>query len=124
MGKKRYAIELKRMEFFANHGCFEQEQIIGNKFMVDLLVNVDCSEAETSDQIDKALNYTELYNIIKEQMAITSHLLENVAGRIIDKIVAKFPQIDQAKIVIDKLNPPLGGQLYASSVTITYTKEN
>lgn len=27
-------IEIEGMEFFAYHGCFEAEQIVGNKFMV------------------------------------------------------------------------------------------
>ena len=26
-------IEIEGMEFFAYHGCFEAEQIVGNKFM-------------------------------------------------------------------------------------------
>ena len=33
-----YRIELVDMEFFARHGCFDEEQMIGNKFLVNLKV--------------------------------------------------------------------------------------
>ncbi|MGM9774800.1 MAG: dihydroneopterin aldolase [Candidatus Egerieousia sp.] len=118
-----YSIELKNMEFFAHHGCFEEEQIIGNNFVVNLTVHGDFSKAAKSDDIEDALNYQELYDIVKEQMAIKSHLLENVAKRIGDKLIKRFPQISKYSLRIDKINPPLGGKLYSSSVTLDYPDE-
>lgn len=118
-----YKIELKNMEFFAHHGCFEEERIIGNNFIVNLTVGGDFTKAAMSDNIEDALNYQELYDIVKEQMEIESHLLENVAGRIGKAIVAKFPQVTEFSLRIDKINPPLGGKLYSSSVTLDYPDE-
>ena len=48
-------IELVNMEFFSNHGCFEEERIIGNKFIVNCWVDYDCSKAAESDDINDAL---------------------------------------------------------------------
>lgn len=118
-----YRIELKNMEFFAHHGCFEEEQIIGNNFVVNLTVCGDFREAAESDDIDDALNYQELYDVVKEQMAVKSHLLENVAKRIADSLVQRFPQIKKLSLRIDKINPPLGGKIYSSSVTLDYPDE-
>ncbi len=123
MSDKSYKIELKDMEFFAHHGCFKEEQIIGNKFIVNISVEGDFSKAEKSDDISDALNYQIIYNIVSEQMGITSNLLENVAGRIVDKIVEAF-DIERVELRIDKINPPLGGKLCSSSVTICYPKNN
>ncbi len=111
------------MEFFAHHGCFEEEQIIGNNFVVNLTVYGDFGKAAESDDINDALNYQELYDAVKEQMAIKSHLLENVAKRIADSLTEKFPQIKRLSLRIDKINPPLGGKLYSSSVTLDYPDE-
>lgn len=111
-------VELVNMEFFSNHGCFEEERIIGNKFIVNCWVDYDCSKAAGSDDINDALNYQELYDIIKGEMAHPSHLLEHVAGRIISKIGSVFPYIIDAQITIDKINPPLGGRVGASRVTL------
>ena len=112
-------VELIGMQFYAYHGCFEEEQIIGNKFIVNFWAEADLGKPAQTDNIEDALNYQEVYNIIKGQMAIKSHLLENVARRILDAVKAAFPYIKEAQVQIDKLNPPLGGQVYASRVTMS-----
>ncbi len=110
-------IELKEMEFFSAHGCFEEERIIGNRFIVSLAVEGDFSKAAATDNIEAAVNYQTLYDIVSSEMSIPSHLLENVAQRIMNRIRVAFPTLAKVKVTIDKLNPPLGGKLYASSVT-------
>ena len=110
-------IELKDMEFFSKHGCFEEERIIGNRFVVNLAVYGDFSAAAESDCLEDAVNYQTLYDIVKEEMDIPSHLLENVAQRTVTRIKKQFPVLEKITLTIDKINPPLGGKLYASSVT-------
>jgi dihydroneopterin aldolase len=117
-----YRIELVDMEFFARHGCFDEEQMIGNKFLVNLKVNGDFRKAAASDKVEDALDYQELYKVVKEEMEKPSKILENVCKRILDSLAQKFPQITNAEVTVDKLNPPLGGKLYASSVTANYTR--
>ncbi|MBR5183053.1 MAG: dihydroneopterin aldolase [Bacteroidales bacterium] len=111
-------VELIDMHFYAYHGCFEEEQIIGNKFLVNFWAEADLSKPAATDNIEDALNYQLVYNVIKEQMEIKSHLLEHVARRILDAVKAQFPYIERAQVQISKLNPPLGGQVYASRVTM------
>jgi len=107
MGK----IHLEGMEFFAYHGCFNEEQIIGTRFLVDLVVGADTLPAEQSDKLNDTLNYTELYQIIKLEMQIKSHLLEHVAGRIVVSLCSRFPQINSINLKIAKLNPPVRGKV-------------
>ena len=110
-------IELKDMEFFAKHGCFEEERIIGNRFVVNLCVEGDFSAAAESDDIADAVNYQTLYDIVRDEMDIPSNLLENIAQRIVKHVKAEFTPLSKVAVTIDKINPPLGGKLYASSVT-------
>lgn len=112
-----YKIELKDMEFYAYHGCFSQERVVGNRFVVNLCVEGDFSRAAESDDIGQAVNYQDLYDIVKSEMEKPSALLENVAKRILSAVKEAFPAVEKAKVTVDKLNPPLGGKLYASSVT-------
>lgn len=111
-------VELVGMKFYAHHGCFEEERIIGNKFVVNFWAEADLSLPSKTDDINDALNYQEVYNVIKGEMAQPSHLLEHVARRILDAVKTKFPYIENAQVTIDKLNPPLGGEVYASRVTM------
>ncbi len=111
-------IEIEGMEFYAYHGHFAEEQIVGNRFMVDLSLFTDCTMAATSDELIDALNYQSVYLIVKEEMHIKSHLLEHVAERILKRLYADFEKIEKVKVKISKLNPPLGGLIEKVSVTL------
>jgi dihydroneopterin aldolase len=107
MGK----IHLEGMEFFAYHGHYKEEQIIGTKFIVDLEIVFETSLAEYSDELSDTINYQEAYLIAKKEMEINSHLIESVARRILDALVQAFPQINSVQVKISKINPPLGGKV-------------
>ena len=72
-------IEINDMRFYAHHGCFEQEQVIGTHFRVDLSFTTDTAKAEVSDNIEDTVNYLEVYQVVKREMMKPSHLLEHVA---------------------------------------------
>jgi 7,8-dihydroneopterin aldolase/epimerase/oxygenase len=113
-------IHLEDMEFYAYHGCFSEERVVGNKFKVSLCVETDMQKAAQTDNIHDALNYQNLYGLVKEQMAVKSHLLEHVAGRIIEQIKIQFPQATKAEVKVSKLNPPMGGKMKNVSVSLSW----
>lgn len=116
-------LEIKDMVFYAHHGCFEEEKIIGNRFIVNFKGQSDITKASETDSLDDAVNYQFIYNLIKEEMEIPSNLLENVAGRIIKRVIADFPALVYAKVSISKLNPPIGGQVGAFTLEASYGEE-
>lgn len=116
--KQTGLIELEEMEFYSYHGHFAEEQIVGNKFLVNIAIETDCTKAAETDNLEDALNYVLIYDITKEEMAIKSHLLEHLVARIIDRIHAEFPQIVSSKVKVSKLNPPMGGRMEKVSVTL------
>jgi len=104
-------ITIEGMEFFAYHGCFKEEQIIGTKFIVDLFMEADTAEAENSDDLSKTVNYQAVYGLVADEMSVKSKLLEHVARRILDRIGKEYPQIISSRIKISKMNPPVGGKV-------------
>lgn len=112
-------IELENMEFQAFHGCYALEQQVGNRFRVNVTISADLSAAAQSDQITDTINYLTVFESVREQMSITSHILEHVAQRIIDTLYADFPQSQQIRVKVSKLAPPLGGKIEQVSVTLT-----
>lgn len=112
-------IELTNIEFHAYHGCFDEEKIIGNTFIVNITVTTNIKQPSVSDNISDALNYQTLFNIVKAQMAITSNLLEHVAARIITAIEEEFgDKAEHITVTVSKHNPPLGGKLDKVSITV------
>jgi 7,8-dihydroneopterin aldolase/epimerase/oxygenase len=112
-------IEIEGMHFYAYHGHYEAEQIVGNAFNVDLTLETNCDSAAESDDLIDALNYQAVYEIVQKEMLQKSRLLENVAKRILDALYISFPSIEKATIKVSKLNPPMGGQIEKVSVTLS-----
>jgi dihydroneopterin aldolase len=111
-------IKLEGMEFFAYHGCFKEEQVIGTKFIVDLNIKANLERAAIEDDLHFTINYLTVYQMVKSQMEIKSKLLENVAKRILDNLYLRFPGVIWAEVKVSKLNPPLGGKLNCVSLTL------
>lgn len=111
-------IEIEGMKFYAYHGHFEAEQIVGNEFIVDLTLKTDCNAAAKTDDLSYALNYQTVYDLVKQEMSKPSRLLENVAKRILDTLYDAFSNIEEAKVKVSKLNPPMGGEIEKVSVTL------
>lgn len=116
-------ITINDMRFYAHHGCFEQEQVIGTHFRVDLAFSTDTSKAEVSDNIADTVNYLEVYQTVKAEMMKPSHLLEHVGRRVGEAVLKNFPAVDTVKVKISKLNPPLGGQMDSVSVELSFDRE-
>ena len=103
-------IELENMEFQAFHGCYELERQVGNRFQV-------------SDRIERTINYLDVFETVREQMDIPSHILEHVAGRIAGRIRERFPQSVRVRVKVSKMAPPLGGKIEKVSVTLEKQRE-
>ena len=115
-------IRIEQMEFYSFHGCFEEERIVGNRFIVDLEMETDMSHACETDQIADTLNYQTAYDLIKEAMKTNSYLLEHIACRILDSLFSKFPELEKASVKVSKMNPPMGGKIKSVSVEISRSR--
>ena len=110
---------INSMEFYSFHGHFREERIVGNKFLVDLTIETDMKIPAESDNLKDAVNYQRVYEIVKHQMEIKSHLLEHIAGRILDAIYAEIEGIKKVTVKVSKMNPPMGGKIGSVSVIMS-----
>ncbi|MBX7202586.1 MAG: dihydroneopterin aldolase [Bacteroidia bacterium] len=109
-------ITLEGMRFHAYHGVYPEEQTQGNTFLVDVSFNVSIEKPGISDNLDDTIDYSAVYKIIAEQMAVPSQLLEHLMRRMQLAITGHFPQMADLEICIRKINPPMGGEIYAVSL--------
>ena len=116
-------IYLKNARFHAYHGVLPQERTVGNNYVVNLVVDYDFTEAMETDELSATINYAELYEIIKEEMAIPSKLLEHVAGRIGKRLFSEYSAIRQIQLAITKENPPFGADCDGAGVEVVLTND-
>lgn len=112
-------IEIEKMVFYAFHGCYREENVVGNYFEVYIRIETNTEKAEISDNVHDTVSYLDVYQVVKEQMEIKSNLLENVGRRIMNTISAKFPTVEKLSVRISKMAPPLGGEIEKVSITLS-----
>jgi len=115
-------IIIEGMEFYAYHGHFEEEQVVGGNFLVDIIIDTDTDKAAKSDSLDDALDYQSIYQDIKVEMELTSYLLENITYRIMDRLFKNHSSIEHAILKVTKLNPPIGGRVNKVSIRLEKNK--
>ena len=101
-------IELKGLQFYAFHGVLPQEKEVGSYFYLDLKLKTDFTHAAETDELEGTVNYADIHAAIKEEMKITSQLLEHVCQRIARRLLHDFPTIETIDISLFKENPPMG----------------
>ncbi len=107
---------------YAYHGCLEEESIVGGNYVVDIEIETDFEKAASTDDLAKTVDYVEVCEIVKEQMAIRSRLIEHVAKRISYSMMKKMPSVRSASVKVTKVNPPIHGDV--QQVSVIYKAEN
>ena len=116
-------VALEGVEFFAYHGFYPEEQLLGTRFYVDIVVNFTTESTFRDDKLGNTVDYEVLYQIIKEEMAHPRKLIETVVQAILDKVISQFPFINDAQVTLKKMHPAVGGPVKNSAVTISYHKD-
>ena len=118
MKLERSYITLKGLRFRAFHGVLPQERLTGGDFLVTVKMGYPLATAMASDDVADTLNYAALYDLVAQEMAKPSKLLEHVAGRIAKAIEKAFPQVSSIDLKVTKLNPPMGADCEGAEVEI------
>ncbi|MEM6963355.1 MAG: dihydroneopterin aldolase [Bacteroidota bacterium] len=112
-------IALEGMRFYAYHGFYEEEQIIGNNYVIDVYIKTNFAEAAQEDDLFKTINYETVYLICQREMRIKTKLLEAIVLRIVDGLKFQFKNMAEVKIKIKKENPMPGVKLDSSSIEVS-----
>ena len=110
-------IILNDMRFHSPIGVLEQERTQGNDFSVNISFEADIIRPGISDDLNDAVDYCAVYNLIKEEMSLPACLIENAAHRILQRIKLEIPRIGRIKLEIFKHNPPVGGPVACRGIS-------
>ena len=116
-------IKVKNIRVYAYHGCLVEEGKIGSDYRVDVTVKADLSKSAKSDNLADTVDYVHLNKIVKEEMAIRSKLLEEVAKRILERILNEISIVKSTKVEVSKLNPPIGGNVAMVTIEMSKTRK-
>ncbi|MBR2214550.1 MAG: dihydroneopterin aldolase [Selenomonadaceae bacterium] len=118
-------IKLNGLEFFGYHGCLPHEHEIGQLFLVDVSLDIDLKPAGQHDELADTVNYSEIYDLIREIMTgETRKLIEALAEDIAASILQAHPAVCAAHVSVHKPYAPLPGKFRDVSVSITRDRQD
>ena len=120
MGQIRQEVALTDARFYAYHGYYAEEQVLGNEFTVDICVAFNKGDRPIADELQHTVNYEQLYHIAKTEMQQPRKLLETVAETMLDLVKADFPFVDRIEVRVTKHNPPFGGDRANARVVLRW----
>ena len=115
-------IRLEGLKIYAYHGVLPQENLVGAYYYIDLKLKTDFTHAAETDELEGTVSYADIFAVVKEEMAITSKLLEHVCQRIASRIFNDFPAIEAIDIRLSKENPPMGASAKSIGVEAHYVR--
>lgn len=112
-------IRIKRLEVFANHGVLEEENKLGQKFLVSVNMGVNARIPGQSDDLADSVNYARVSELIcQEAQGHVFCLIERLAEHLAERILLTFPQVQSVDLEIEKPWAPVRIPLETVSVTI------
>jgi len=114
----KHTIEVNGIKIYAFHGCLPEEEKIGGHYVVDVMLNTDFSEAALTDELSKTVDYVLIHQVVKEEMALRSKLIEQVGQRIVNRIKREAAGINFLRVKVTKLTPPINGDVDNVAIVI------
>ncbi|OHV81124.1 dihydroneopterin aldolase [Rhizobium sp. LCM 4573] len=116
-----YTITLKNCSFFARHGALEQEEFLGQRFFVDVVMEVDADEALDTDDVAKTVHYGTAFQIVEKVVTTQRRkLIEALARDVALALCERFPQIRRTAITVRKPSVPIPGILDHAEVRVEH----
>ncbi len=111
-------IKLEGLDFFAQHGYYEQERAIGNKYTINIEIEVANPTKVDDDDLSATVNYEIVYSTIAKIMDQPTKLLETLAHKINQSILEQFSIVIAVESTVSKHNPPIKGVCKMASVQL------
>ncbi|RRJ63087.1 dihydroneopterin aldolase [Paenibacillus oralis] len=108
---------LRGMEYYGYHGVFAEERKLGQRFYVDLELELDLREAGTGDDLSKTVNYAEIHELVQGIVQQKSFkLIEALAEHIASSVLDTYTMVDALTVKVTKPHPPF--DIHFEGVTV------
>ena len=114
-------ITVEGIRVYAYHGHLQEEKKLGGHFIVNVWVHVDTLLVEKTDDLNDTVDYVQIIEIVKRQMAIGANMIEVPAKRIADAIL-QLKKAQKVKVEVEKTQPPIEAAF--DKISVTYMAEN
>lgn len=116
-------IILQGMEFYGYHGALPEERSLGQRFIVDLELELDLRPAGESDELEHTINYARVFELVESVVSGgPRRLIESVAQDIAAAVLEEFP-VAATTVRVKKPQAPVPGRFAWMAVEIRRTRD-
>lgn len=116
---RRDKITLNRLVFYGYHGLFEEENRLGQRFIINIELFTCLKQAGASDDMNDSIDYGQAYELIADIVqGEPKNLIEAVAEEIANQLFASFQLLEACRVEVVKPDPPIKGVYESVSVDI------
>lgn len=120
MMKQYDEIHIQNLEVFANHGVFQEETNLGQKFLFSLTMYTDTRKAGKSDCLEESIHYGEVSQFITDYTRKhTRKLIEAAAEDLATALLLHYPLLKGVTLELKKPWAPVGLPLETVSIKIS-----
>jgi 7,8-dihydroneopterin aldolase/epimerase/oxygenase len=103
----------------AHHGVMEHEEMVGQRFVIDLELAADLGPASRSDKLADTISYASIVETATRAFTAQNYrLVEAAAGAVAEAVLATFPRIASARVTVHKPHAPIAAVFTDVGVTI------
>jgi dihydroneopterin aldolase len=104
------SIEIRGIECFGFHGVYPEEQTLGQRFVLDISLDLDLRPAAQNDDLTLGVDYG---LVIRRSREIVEgepcQLIETVAERVAAGVLDSFAPVRRIQVCLHKPNAPVRG---------------
>ena len=117
------AVFVSGLSLHAYHGVMQHEAKVGQTFNLDLVLDIDLTEASRSDKLADTVGYDPVVDVASEAFRARRYrLVEAAAGAVAEAVLARFEQVTAIRVTIHKPHAPIAATFDDVGVAISRTR--
>ena len=103
----------------AYHGVMQHEAKVGQTFKLDLVLDIDLTEASQSDKLAHTVGYDQVVTVASDAFCARRYrLVEAAAGAVADAVLEHFERVVAIRVTIHKPHAPIAATFDDVGVSI------
>ena len=112
-------IDIVGLVLFAKHGVQDEEARLGQRFVIDIALEVEISDAVKKDRLDSTVDYGEVVAVTEAAFrAKRFYLIEAAAAHVASTLLAHFSLLKLARVTVRKPSAPVPAAIDFVAATV------
>ncbi len=118
------AVFVTGLALHAYHGVMQHEGKVGQTFQLDLVLDIDLTEASRSDKLAHTVGYDQVVEVASKAFCARRYrLVEAAAGAVTEAVLDRFRQVMSVRVTVHKPHAPIAATFADVGVTIIRSRQ-